>query len=116
MPTKKRVVITGAAGFIGSHLCETLLDRDYTVIGVDNLLTGDTANIAHQHNRDFTFIKHDVTNYIYVDGPDDYVLHWASTARPTDYLELSTPTLNVGALSADKALALAQANSETFVI
>ena len=71
MPTKPRVVITGAAGFIGSHLAETLLDRGYTVIGIDNLLTGDTANISHLANRDFTFIKHDVTNYIYVDGPVD---------------------------------------------
>ena len=61
---KKRIVITGAAGFIGSHLAETLLDRDYSVIGIDNLLTGDTANIAHLANRDFTFIKHDLTNYI----------------------------------------------------
>src|ERR687891_346963 len=75
---KQRVVITGAAGFIGSHLAETLLDRDYTVIGIDNLLTGDTANIAHLANRDFTFIKHDVTNYIYVEGPVDFVLHWPS--------------------------------------
>ena len=66
---KQRVVITGAAGFIGSHLSEALLDRGYEVIGIDNLLTGDTANIAHLVNRDFTFIKHDVTNYIYVDGP-----------------------------------------------
>ena len=72
------VVITGAAGFIGSHLAETLLDRGYSVIGIDNLLTGDIANIAHLRNRDFEFIKHDVTNYIYIDGPVDYVLHWAS--------------------------------------
>ena len=63
---KKRVVITGAAGFIGSHLSEALLDRGYDVVGVDNLLTGATDNIAHLTNRDFTFIKHDVTNYIYI--------------------------------------------------
>ena len=74
----KRVVITGAAGFIGSHLAETLLDRGYSVVGIDNLLTGDTANIAHLVNRDFSFIKHDVTNYIYIEGPVDFVLHWAS--------------------------------------
>src|SRR3954451_5641025 len=116
MPTKKRVVITGAAGFIGSHLAETLLDRDYSVIGIDNLLTGDTANIAHLHNRDFSFIKHDVTNYIYVDGPVDYVLHWASPASPIDYLELPIPTLKVGALGTHKALGLAKAKGATFVI
>src|SRR5712675_1542853 len=96
---KKRVVITGAAGFIGSHLAETLLDRDYTVIGIDNLLTGDIANISHLTNRDFTFIKHDVTNYIYIEGPVDFVLHWASPASPIDYLELPIPTLKVGALA-----------------
>src|SRR5204863_9251656 len=95
MPMKQRVVITGAAGFIGSHLAETLLERDYTVIGIDNLLTGDTANISHLQNRDFTFIKHDVTNYIYIDGPVDYVLDWASPASPIDYLELPIPTLKV---------------------
>ncbi len=79
---KQRIVVTGAAGFIGSHLSEALLDRDYEVIGIDNLLTGDTANIAHLANRGFTFIKHDVTNYIYIDGPVDYVLHWASPGQP----------------------------------
>ena len=69
-----RTVITGAAGFIGSHLSETLLDRGHTVVGFDNLLTGDTANVAHLTGRDFTLVKHDVTNYINVDGPVDYVL------------------------------------------
>src|SRR6266446_6756773 len=116
MPTKPRVVITGAAGFIGSHLAETLLDRGYTVIGIDNLLTGDTANISHLSNRDFTFIKHDVTNYIYIDGPVDYVLHWASPASPIDYLELPIPTLKVGALGTHKALGLALAKRARFVL
>jgi dTDP-glucose 4,6-dehydratase len=116
MPTKPRVVITGAAGFIGSHLAETLLDRGYTVIGVDNLLTGDTANISHLANRDFTFIKHDVTNYIYIDGLVDYVLHWASPASPIDYLELPIPTLKVGALGTHKALGLAKAKGARFVL
>src|SRR5713101_8525300 len=113
---KNRVVITGAAGFIGSHLAEALLDRDYTVIGIDNLLTGDTANISHLQNRDFTFIKHDVTNYIYVDGPIDYVLHWARPASPIDYLELPIPTLKVGALGTHKALGLAKSKGARFVL
>ena len=95
---------------------ETLLDRDYTVIGIDNLLTGDTANISHLQNRDFTFIKHDVTNYIYIDGPVDYVLHWASPASPIDYLELPIPTLKVGALGTHKALGLAKAKGARFVL
>src|SRR5579864_4223115 len=113
---KKRVVITGAAGFIGSHLAETLLDREYSVTGIDNLLTGDTSNIAHLVNRDFTFIKHDVTNYIYIEGPVDYVLHWASPASPIDYLELPIPTLKVGALGTHKALGLALAKGARFVL
>jgi dTDP-glucose 4,6-dehydratase len=116
MSTKQRVVITGAAGFIGSHLAETLLDRGYEVIGVDNLLTGDTANISHLVNRDFSFIKHDITNYIYVEGPVHYVLHWASPASPIDYLELPIPTLKVGALGTHKALGLAKAKRATFVL
>jgi dTDP-glucose 4,6-dehydratase len=113
---KKRVVITGAAGFIGSHLAEALLDRDFAVIGIDDLLTGDIANIAHLRNRDFEFIKHDVTNYIYIDGPVQYVLHWASPASPIDYLELPIPTLKVGALGTHKALGLAKAKGATFVL
>jgi dTDP-glucose 4,6-dehydratase len=111
-----RVVITGAAGFIGSHLSEALLDRGSTVVGIDNLLTGSTANIAHLSNRDFTFIKHDVTNYIYIEGPVDYVLHWASPASPVDYLELPIPTLKVGALGTHKALGLALSKKATFVL
>src|ERR671915_269952 len=112
----KRIVITGAAGFIGSHLSETLLDRGYTVVGIDNLLTGDTANIAHLVNSDFTFIKHDVTNYIYINGPVHYVLHWASPASPIDYLELPIPTLKVGALGTHKALGLAKEKAAKFVL
>src|SRR5438094_5645946 len=113
---KQRAVITCAAGFIGSHLAETLLERAFAVIGIDNLLTGDTANIAHLANRDFTFIKHDVTNYIYIDGPVHFVLHWASPASPIDYLELPIPTLKVGALGTHKALGLAKAKGATFVL
>jgi dTDP-glucose 4,6-dehydratase len=111
-----RVVITGVAGFIGSHLAETLLERGYAVIGIDNLLTGDVANIAHLVNRDFQFIKHDVTNYIYIGGPVDYVLHWASPASPIDYLQLPIQTLKVGALGTHKALGLAKEKGARFVL
>jgi dTDP-glucose 4,6-dehydratase len=111
-----RIVITGAAGFIGSHLAETLLDRGHHVIGIDNLLTGDIANIAHLASRDFHFIEHDVTNYIYLDGPVDVVLHWASPASPIDYLEWPIPTLKVGALGTHKALGLAKAKRARFVL
>ncbi len=111
-----RVVITGAAGFIGSHLSEALLDRGFSVVGVDNLLTGDLANVAHLRDRNFQFIRHDVTNYIDIDGPVDFVLHWASPASPIDYLELPIPTLKVGALGTHKALGLAKAKGATFLL
>ncbi len=111
-----RIVITGAAGFIGSHLSEALLDRGHSVVGIDNLLTGSTANIAHLANRDFLFIKHDVTNYIFVEGHVDAVLHWASPASPIDYLELPIPTLKVGALGTHKALGLAKEKKARFVL
>jgi dTDP-glucose 4,6-dehydratase len=111
-----RVVITGAAGFIGSHLSEALLDRGASVVGIDNLLTGDLANIAHLRDRDFQFIRHDVTTYIDVDGPVDFVLHWASPASPIDYLELPIQTLKVGALGTHKALGLAKAKGATFLL
>jgi dTDP-glucose 4,6-dehydratase len=111
-----RIVITGAAGFIGSHLAETLLDRGHSIIGIDSLLTGSTSNIAHLANRDFLFIKHDVTNYIHVEGRVDAVLHWASPASPIDYLELPIQTLKVGALGTHKALGLAKEKKARFVI
>jgi dTDP-glucose 4,6-dehydratase len=112
----RRVVITGVAGFIGSHLADALLERGFSIVGIDNLITGDMANISHLVNRDFLFIKHDVTNYIYVDGPVDYVLHWASPASPIDYLEHPIPTLKVGALGTHKALGLAKAKGATFML
>ena len=111
-----RIVITGAAGFIGSHLSDTLLDRGHSVVGIDNLLTGDLANIEHLSGRDFVFIKHDVTNYINVEGPVDWVLHWASPASPFDYLEWPIPTLKVGALGTHNALGLAKAKGARFVL
>jgi dTDP-glucose 4,6-dehydratase len=111
-----RIVITGAAGFIGSHLSETLLQRGHSIVGIDNLLTGDIANIEHLRGPNFQFIKHDVTTYIQVDGPVDCVLHWASPASPVDYLELPIPTLKVGALGTHNALGLAKAKGARFVL
>jgi len=112
----KRVVITGAAGFIGSHLAETLLDRGYRVVGIDNFLTGDPANIAHLKGRDFEFIEHNVSQFIHVAGPVDYVMHWASPASPIDYLEHPIPTLKVGSLGTLHALGLAKAKGAVFII
>jgi dTDP-glucose 4,6-dehydratase len=114
--TDVRVVITGAAGFIGSHLSETLLAQGHSVVGIDNLLTGDMDNIAHLRDLDFQFIRHDVTHYIDVSGPVDLVLHWASPASPIDYLEWPIPTLKVGALGTHNALGLAKAKQARFVL
>src|SRR6476620_810085 len=111
-----RAVITGAAGFIGSHLSETLLDRGWSVVGIDNFLTGSPDNIAHLAARDFQFIKHDVTNYIYVKGEVDVVFHWASPASPIDYLELPIPTLKVVSLGTHNALGLAKAKQARFLL
>jgi dTDP-glucose 4,6-dehydratase len=111
-----RTVITGAAGFIGSHLSEALLDRGHAVVGIDNLLTGDMQNLAHLRDRNFEFIRHDVTRYIDVEGAVDYVLHWASPASPIDYLELPIQTMKVGSLGTHNALGLAKAKGATFVI
>jgi dTDP-glucose 4,6-dehydratase len=111
-----RVLVTGGAGFIGSHLCEFLLARDCEVVCLDNLLTGTTDNIDHLRSPRFTFIKHDVTTYIYVAGPLDYVLHFASPASPVDYQQLPIPTLKVGALGTHKALGLAKDKGARFLL
>ncbi len=112
-----RVLITGGAGFIGSHLCDYLLQRGHEVIAMDNLSTGSTDNIAHlAGNRLFRFIHHDVTNYIYVEGPVDAVLHLASLPSPVDYLNLPIQTLKVGALGTHKALGLAKAKGSRFLL
>jgi dTDP-glucose 4,6-dehydratase len=111
-----RVLVTGGAGFIGSHLCEFLLERDCEVVCLDNLLTGSTDNIDQLRSSRFTFIKHDVTTYIYVAGPLDYVLHFASPASPVDYQQLPIPTLKVGALGTHKALGLAKDKRAKFLL
>jgi dTDP-glucose 4,6-dehydratase len=111
-----RVLVTGGAGFIGSHLCEFLLEQGCEVVCMDSLLTGTTNNIAHIHHPHFLFVKHDVTNYIVVDGALDYVLHFASPASPVDYLELPIQTLKVGALGTHKALGLAKARGARFLL
>jgi dTDP-glucose 4,6-dehydratase len=112
-----RILITGGAGFIGSHLCDRLLADGHSVIAMDNLITGNTANIAHLAGRDdFVFIKHNVTNYIYLDGPLDAVLHFASPASPIDYLQLPIQTLKVGSLGTLNSLGLAKAKNARFLL
>ena len=112
-----RVLITGAAGFLGSHLCDRFLGEGHEVIGMDNLITGRTTNIEHLASHEkFHFIKHDVTNYIYVEGPLDAVLHFASPASPIDYLELPIQTLKVGALGTHKAVGLSKEKGARFLL
>jgi dTDP-glucose 4,6-dehydratase len=112
-----RILITGGAGFIGSHLCERFLAMGNDVICMDNLSTGSADNIAHLFaDRRFTFIQQDVTNYIYVKGPIDAILHFASPASPVDYLELPIPTLKVGSLGTHKALGLAKEKGAKFLL
>jgi dTDP-glucose 4,6-dehydratase len=117
-----RILITGGAGFIGSHLCDRLLAEGHSVIAMDNLVTGSTRNIQHLAGRDdFTFIKHNVSNYIYVAGPIDAVLHFASPASPsqtalTGYLQLPIQTLKVGALGTHNALGVAKAKGAKFLM
>lgn len=110
-------VITGGAGFLGSHLCDRLLSEGHKVICIDNLITGDVANIAHLIGNDnFRFIKHDITNYIFIDGKVDNVLHFASPASPIDYLKLPIQTLKVGSLGTHKALGLAKEKKAKFLL
>lgn len=115
--SKKRVLITGGAGFLGSHLCDRFLKEGYQVICMDNLITGSARNIEHLFgNEDFSFIKHDVTNFIHVNGDLDLILHFASPASPIDYLEMPIQTLKVGSLGTHKALGLAKAKNARFLL
>lgn len=112
-----RILVTGGAGFLGSHLCDRLLKEGHEVIAMDNLITGSTDNIAHLAGRkDFTFIEHNVTNYIYLKGDLDAILHFASPASPVDYLELPIQTLKVGSLGTHNALGLALAKGARLLL
>ena len=112
-----RILITGAAGFLGSHLCDRFLDQGHEVIGMDNFITGSPENIAHLESEPrFSFIKHDVTEYIDIDGPLDGVLHFASPASPVDYLELPIQTLKVGSLGTHKTLGLAKEKGARYLL
>ncbi len=112
-----RALITGGAGFLGSHLCDLFLSRGHEVICMDNFLTGSPENIRHLFGKDgFSFIKQDVTNYIHIDGPLDYVLHFASPASPIDYLEKPIQTLKVGSLGTHKTLGVAKDKGARYLI
>ncbi len=114
---KKTAVVTGGSGFLGSHLTDLLLSKGYKVIGIDNFITGNDANIAHlAGNPDYKFVRHDVTNYIYLKEDVDLIFHFASPASPIDYLEHPIPTLKVGALGTHNALGLAKAKKATILL
>jgi dTDP-glucose 4,6-dehydratase len=117
MSKKKTAVVTGAAGFLGSHLSDLLLKEGYRVIGMDNLITGNVRNIEHlAGNQDFDFIKHDVTKYIFLPGKIDLIFHFASPASPIDYLQIPIQTLKVSSLGTHNALGLAKEKGATFLI
>ena len=114
---KKKVLITGGAGFLGSHLCDRMLAEGYAVVAMDNLITGDVRNIEHLFGHpDFVFVQHDVTNYVHVPGELHYVLHFASPASPIDYLRIPIQTLKVGALGTHKILGLARAKGARVLV
>ena len=113
----ERVLVTGGAGFLGSHLCDLLLEKGYAVTAKDNLITGSTDNISHHlGNPNYEFIHYDVTEFLYLRNKVDFVFHFASPASPIDYLELPIPTLKVGALGTHNALGLAKAKKATFLL
>jgi dTDP-glucose 4,6-dehydratase len=117
MAKLQRALVTGGAGFLGSHLCERLLDDGFDVICMDNLITGSLSNIEHLFTRErFIFVKHDVTNFIHVPGELDAILHFASPASPIDYLQLPIQTLKVGSLGTHKALGLAKSKGARFLL
>ena len=112
-----RVLVTGGAGFLGSHLCDRMLAEGHEVVAIDNLVTGNPRNIAHLSAQPrFAFVRQDVTHFIAVDGPLDAVLHFASPASPIDYLELPIQTLKVGSLGTHNALGLAMAKKARFLL
>jgi len=114
---KQRVLITGAAGFLGSHLCDRFIQEGYEVIGMDNLLTGSLSNIEHLSPlKEFSFYHHDVSKFIHVPGPLDYILHFASPASPIDYLKMPIQTLKVGSLGTHNCLGLAKAKKATILV
>ena len=114
---KPTSVVTGAAGFLGSHLTDLLVARGHRVIGIDNFVTGSVDNIAHLGgNPNFKFIQQDVTEFLFLEGPVDYVWHFASPASPIDYLDLPIQTLKVGSLGTHKALGLAKEKNARFLI
>jgi dTDP-glucose 4,6-dehydratase len=112
-----RIVVTGGAGFLGSHLCTLLSDRGDEVLAIDNLITGDPTNVDHLIGRPgFSFVKYDVTKFVHVDGPVDAVMHFASPASPKDYLEMPIQTLKVGSLGTHQCLGLAKAKGAKFFL
>ena len=114
---KQRVLITGAAGFLGSHLCDRFIQEGYEVIGMDNLLTGSLSNIEHLYPlKEFSFYHHDVSKFIHVPGPLDYILHFASPASPIDYLKMPIQTLKVGSLGTHNCLGLAKAKMARILV
>ena len=114
---KKRVLITGAAGFLGSHLCDRFIKEGYQVIGMDNLITGELKNIEHLFKlKDFEFYHHDVSKFIHVTGPLDYILHFASPASPIDYLKIPIQTLKVSSLGTHNCLGLAKAKNASILV
>ena len=114
---KKRILITGAAGFLGSHLCDRFIREGYKVVGMDNLITGDLVNIQHLFKlEDFEFYHHDVSKFVFVPGELDYILHFASPASPIDYLKIPIQTLKVGSLGTHNLLGLARVKKARILV